>query len=103
MKDAYITTTVVFDIELDENGYEIEGDEYLLIERLWVPSDKRGSGVGSDLINDAKLEADDLGLRLRVAALPFDSDMDIETLVRWYEDRGFSVESTAGDAVVLVY
>ena len=100
---AYITTSVSHDVEVEHDGNEIKGAPYLLIEKIWVPSNQRRMGIGSKLIAEAKLEAKKHGLNLKAAALPFDNGMELAELVEWYESHGFEVENADGHAVTMVY
>ena len=80
-------------------------EEYALIEKIFVPACERGRGMGTELLREAiaEIRAEHGSVVIKLAALPLDRDTDLFQLVAWYEREGFSVDSTAGDAVVMTY
>lgn len=100
--NAYISWDVTEDDIYDDEGDVVGSDEYVLIEKIWVPAEQRGNGVGRKIMVEALEEIEKTGLTCKVAALPFDGGMEMADLVEWYESFGFSVEDASGDAVVMV-
>lgn len=102
---AYQSWSLESDIYISEDGEEVRGEEYALIEKIFVPACERGRGVGTALLREAiaEIRAEHGGIVIKLAALPLDRDTDLFQLVAWYEREGFSVESTAGDAVAMAY
>lgn len=100
--DAYISWDVTEDDIYDAEGSVVGADEYVLIEKIWVPTEQRGNGLGRKMLVEALEEIEKTGLTCKVAALPFDGGMEMAVLVEWYESFGFSVEDASGDAVIMV-
>ena len=78
---------------IDTNGghlvYLVKDDKIVLYH-IEVDTDQRGSGVGSYLLDKLKKVSDDSGMPIELFAIPIkDSQMDVEELIKWYEDRGF--------------
>lgn len=93
--DAYISWDITSDSSFDAEGNETHGADYALIEKVWVPVEMRGQGLGKKLIADAiaEIRAIHGDITIRLAALPFGEDpMDIDDLVAYYERMGFSVD-----------
>jgi len=72
-----------------------EGEDSLWIEELWIPSDMRGRGLGSEILGQADEVATSLGRsKLAVWAVPLDDGDDDEEakarLVNWYIRNGFT-------------
>lgn len=102
---AYQSWSLESDLYINEEGDEVCGEEYALIEKIFVPAHERGRGVGTELLREAiaEIRAAHGGVAIKLAALPLDRDTELLQLVAWYEREGFSVESLAGDAVVMTY
>lgn len=62
----------------------------IILQHIEVDSDKRGSGVGTELLDKIKKISDDSGMPIKLFAMPIkDNEMSQEDLIDWYEDRGF--------------
>jgi GNAT superfamily N-acetyltransferase len=102
---AYIGWDLNQEELFDEDGNEYAGEEYALIEKIFVPVEDRGQGVGAKLLAEAieEIRAAHGSITIKLAALPFgEGAMDMVDLVAYYERCGFEVESTEGHAVVMV-
>ena len=102
--DAYVSWDVNEDPVFDDEGEEVGSEEYVLIEKLFVPSHQRRQGVARKLLREAIAEAKQQypTLPIKVAALPFgDDQIDMVDLVAFYESEGFSVTNTDGHAVIM--
>ncbi|ENE6639054.1 GNAT family N-acetyltransferase [Salmonella enterica] len=70
----------------------IDGQEYWLIAKVFVPLEKRGNGIARKLMSNAiiemKAERPDLSIKLWCESQ--DSDTDDELLSAFYESFGFS-------------
>jgi len=92
---SYVSYSKTNDPSFDEDGYETPGEDYVLIDKVFVPKDKRGQGTGKKIIKQAIHEimnSEDKNLDIRLSADPFDGGMDQEKLVKFYEKLGFSVD-----------
>lgn len=102
--DAYVSWDVNEDPVFDDEGEEVGSEEYVLIEKLFVPSHQRRLGVARKLLREAIAEAKQQypTLPIKVAALPFgDDQIDMADLVAFYESEGFSVSNCDGHAVIM--
>ena len=101
--EAYISWNIDQEIKIDEDGDETEGDEYVLIEKIWIPVAERGKGKGSEMLKQALEEIREQHpcKVIKVAALPFDDGMEMEELCKWYEKFGFMVDNCDGHAVIM--
>lgn len=101
---AYQSWSIEREFFLDEDGEECYGEEYALIDKIFVPAGERGHGVGTALLREAiaEIRAEHGGICIKLAALPCERGIDMQQLVEWYEREGFSVEDTSGEAVVMV-
>lgn len=90
------------EIDFDEEGYEVEGEQYVLIEKLFVPAENRGNGIARSLLREAISHARATYPRMviRLVAEPLDADTDMDRLVAFYESEGFDVIE-AGEIVVM--
>ena len=100
---AYVSWDIETEVLFDEDGCEYDGDQYVLIEKIWVPESERGQGKGRKMLEQA---IDDIRtqhgkITIKIAALPFDSGMEMDDLVAFYESVGFDVEDTSGHAVIM--
>jgi GNAT superfamily N-acetyltransferase len=74
--------------ELRTKKSKILGDrKYLFIAYLEVPKAKRGTGVGSKVLNSLCDFADCRGYPMSM--VPFHKDSDLEALVKFYKKFGF--------------
>jgi GNAT superfamily N-acetyltransferase len=102
---SYVSWVINNDPVFDEEGNETAGEDYALIEKIFVPKESRGRGAGRALLRNAlrEITAAHPGMDIKLAALPFDDGMDMEDLVSFYESEGFDVDNTDGDAVVMKF
>ena len=102
--DAYVSWDLNEDLVFDSEGEEIGSEEYVLIEKLFVPPHQRRQGVARKLLREAIAEVRQQyhDLPIKIAALPFgDDQIDMDDLVAFYESEGFSVTNTDGHAVIM--
>ena len=102
--DAYVSWDLNEDLVFDSEGEEIGSEEYVLIEKLFVPPHQRRQGIARKLLREAIAEARQQyhDLPIKVAALPFgDERIEMADLVAFYESEGFSVLDCAGHAVIM--
>jgi predicted GNAT family N-acyltransferase len=100
---AYVTWSLDNEIEFTADGDEVTGEEYVLIEKVYVPVAERGNGAGRAALRNAiaEIEIAHPGMTIRLSALPQEGCMDVADLVAFYESEGFGVESCDGPAVVM--
>lgn len=102
--EAFISWGLTEDPLFNGEGEEIGSEEYVLIEKLFVPPHQRRQGIARKLLREAIAEAKQQypTLPIKVAALPFgDDQIDMSELVAFYESEGFSVSDCAGHAVIM--
>ena len=102
--DAYVSWSLNEDPVFDDEVNEIGADEYVLIEKIYVPAHQRRQGLARKMLRDAIAEAKRQypTLSIKVAALPFgDDQIDMSDLVAFYESEGFSVSNCDGHAVIM--
>ena len=102
--EAYVSWGLTEDPVFDSEGEEIGSEEYVLIEKLFVPSHQRRQGIARKLLREAIAEARQQypTLSIKVAALPFgDDQIDMAELVAFYESEGFLVSNCDGHAVIM--
>ena len=102
-KEAYVSWDLETEVLFDEDGCEYDGEQYAMIEKIWVPESDRGQGKGRKMLESAiaDIKAEHGKITIKIAALPFDNGMDMEDLVAFYESVGFDVEDTSGHAVIM--
>lgn len=104
---AFVSWDFQEDPIFDSEGEEVGSEEYVLIEKVFVPSEQRGKGIARKLLMGAIAEAKNAHqkLSIKIAALPFDEEsgnaLDMVDLVSFYESVGFDVEGDAGSAIVM--
>ena len=100
---AYVSWDLETEVLFDEDGFEYDGDDYALIEKIWVPESDRGQGKGRKMLESAieEIRAQHGKITIKIAALPFDNGMEMNDLVSFYESVGFDVEDTSGHAVIM--
>ena len=100
---AYVSWNLETEVLFDEDGCEYDGEEYALIEKIWVPAEDRGQGKGREMLENAinDIRTQHGKIIIKIAALPFDDGMDMDDLVSFYESVGFDVEDTSGHAVIM--
>lgn len=100
--NAFCAYRIGTEIHFDEDGYEVEGDPYVLIEKLFVPAENRGNGIARRLLREAvaHARATHPGMAIRLVAEPLDASTDMARLVDFYESEGFDVIE-AGEIVVM--
>ena len=102
--DAYVSWSLNEDPVFDDEGEEVGSEEYVLIEKLFVPSHQRRQGIARKLLREAIAEAKQQypTLSIKIAALPFgDDQIDMSDLVTFYESEGFAVMDCRGHAVIM--
>ena len=103
-QQAYVSWDLNEDPILDEEGNEVGAEEYVLIEKIYVPAEQRRQGLARKMLREALKEAKEkhAGLTIKIAALPFDGDaIEMDDLVAFCESEGFEVENTDGHAVIM--
>ena len=102
--EAYVSWGLTEEPLFDGDGEEIGYKEYVLIEKIFVPSHQRRQGIARKLLREAIAEAKQEyhNLPVKIAALPFgDDQIDMTDLVAFYESEGFSVSDCNGHAVIM--
>ena len=102
--ESFISWGLTEDPLFNGDGEEVGSEEYVLIEKLFVPSHQRRQGIARKLLREAIAEARQQypTLPIKIAALPFgDDQIDMADLVAFYESEGFSVSDCAGHAVIM--
>ena len=104
-KHGFVSYGVDVEEKFDDEGEELDGEEYVLIEKIEVDEEMRGKGLGRKYLSESikNIEKEHPGLPIRLAALPDHGTMDMSDLVYFYETEGFDVTNTAGDAVVMEF
>jgi GNAT superfamily N-acetyltransferase len=95
-KGAYISYGKNADPFLDSEGNESYGPEHWLIEKLFVPEEYRGTGVGSAMVKNAihEMIKEDASKPIRLSADPFGKNaMSHQELADWYKKLGFDEET----------
>jgi len=85
---------VYSDIEdIDEDGNEIYGPDYVKIDNLFVNSEVRGQGVARSLMTQAiaQINVDFPGLTIKVVPEPKDTGTDFARLAAFYDSLGLEV------------
>jgi len=102
----YVSWGLQSDPEFDDEGNESTGDEYALIEKIYVPPSQRGNGIARKMLRSAlaEIKQEHPDLPIKIAALPFGEDaIEMEDLVSFYESEGFDVSNTDSDAVIMEF
>lgn len=95
-KGAYVSYGKNADPFIDSEGNESYGPEYWLIEKLFVPEEYRGTGVGSAMVKNAihEMIKEDASKPIRLSADPFGKNaMSHQELADWYKKLGFDEET----------
>ena len=101
--EAYVSWDLETEVLFDEDDCEYDGEQYAIIEKIWVPESDRGQGKGRKMLESAIADIKEKhgNITIKIAALPFDGGMDMADLVAFYESIGFDVEDTSGHAVIM--
>lgn len=79
----------------------------IVIETIEVDLEHRCRGVGSSLISELKMIADELNLPIGLYAYPNDDSVTLEQLISFFEKNGFEVDrrnqSQVSDEVLIWY
>ncbi|KAB0585071.1 MULTISPECIES: GNAT family N-acetyltransferase [Edwardsiella] len=88
----YISYSVNAEEIYDESGDMTFGDDYWLIEKIYVPVEMRGQGVARKMLTEAiaKMQAEHPEYAIRLVCEAQDEDTDQEKLAAFYESVGFS-------------
>lgn len=87
----------------------IDGDEYILIDKIYVNPEYRNQGYGKKLLDEAlaEIKAEHPRTPIKLVAMPDSGpdEIELEDLVKFYEKNGFSVDESAAnmDGVVMDY
>lgn len=91
MKAQFISYSVTSEELYDEEGDVSFGDDYWIIEKIYVPSELRGQGIARKMlvkaIEEMKAEHPEYAIRLVCEAQ--DDETDQELLAKFYESVGF--------------
>ncbi|HBQ8407041.1 TPA: GNAT family N-acetyltransferase [Klebsiella pneumoniae] len=98
MSNEFISYDIDTESLFDEEGNEVEGAEYWLIEKIYVPVEKRGQGIARRMMSDAikAMKAERPGLTIKLWCEAQDDETDSELLASFYESFGF--EATGNGA-----
>ena len=104
----YISWGINSDPEFDAEGNESEGEDFVKIDRMYVPESQRQKGLARAMLRNAlaEIQKEHPGMTIKLSAEPFgknpkDEVIDTEDLVKFYESEGFSVTDTRGDGVIM--
>lgn len=102
---AYVSWGLEADPVIDDEGFATTGDEYVLIEKVFVPEEHRQKGVARRILRNALREIKEAhpDKAIKLAALPDPGTVSMDDLIAFYESEGFEVTGTAGDAVVMEF
>jgi len=95
-KGAYVSYGKNADPIFNSEDKEVYGPEYWLIEKLFVPEEYRGTGVGSAMVKNAihEMIKEDPSKPIRLSADPFgENAMSHQELADWYKKLGFDEET----------
>jgi predicted GNAT family N-acyltransferase len=103
-KKEYVSYELNTDIDFDEDGNEIESEEYVLISRVYVPEEKRGQGVARKIMTEALAEIakEHPSKTIKIAAYPLEETTDLDRLVDFYESLGFEVSDSTGNCHAVI-
>ena len=89
---AFCSWDIESEVTYDEEGTEVYGDDYALINKVYVPESERGNGLGRKLMLDAieEIKAAHPGVSIRLWCEAQDDETDTEKLAGFYESLGFS-------------
>lgn len=82
----------VADLVMLDNGQ-------MLMTRINVPSAHRGKGVGSRLLGEVTLKADEARCTVVLEVSP-SGDMNRDDLISWFSRNGFSVVDGTGNTMI---
>lgn len=99
---GYVSFSENSDSFLDEEGNEIEGEKYLLIDLVFVKPEFRGKGIARELLENTIEELKKQNMQIKIVALPKEKDIDQERLVSFYESVGFSISEEQGCSGVIM-
>ncbi|NUL35080.1 GNAT family N-acetyltransferase [Kosakonia sacchari] len=91
MTTQFISYNTDTETLFDEEGYEYEGAEYWLINKIFVPSELRGQGIARQMMEEAiaEMRAERPELTIKLWCEPQDAETDGEKLAAFYESFGF--------------
>jgi GNAT superfamily N-acetyltransferase len=103
MSESYVSWGIDEEPIYDEEGEEIDAEEYARIDLVYVAPEERGQGRALPLLSQAieEIRSARPGLPIRLVVLPKEEGIEIEGLVRLYERAGFEVTGTAGDTIIM--
>lgn len=87
----YLSWDVTSDPHFTEEGDEIAGDPYALIEKVYVHPEDRNKGIATKLMRNAMEEIKNKhpNMPVKLTPIPLDKDTDIERLTDFYKKFGF--------------
>jgi ribosomal protein S18 acetylase RimI-like enzyme len=87
IEQGYIDWDVYADEELDDEGYEVEGEEYIKIDNLFVKPEYRGQGFARKLLTQAieMIQKQAPGLEVKIVPEPKDDQTTFTRLAAFYE------------------
>lgn len=87
----HVSWDLTSDSHFDEEGYEMPGNPYVLIEKVYTHPDDRNKGVATRLMSDAmkEIESKHPNMPIKLSPIPLDKDTDIERLADFYKKFGF--------------
>ena len=105
-KYGYVSWDVNSDYSFDEEGNEIPGEPYALIERTEVYPQYRRKGYGKQLVRDAirEIQTEKPGMEIKLFPEAFDvgdTGLDDEQLWKWYESLGFAADESSEIGVMI--
>ena len=91
MSANYVSYSVQQEEIYDEEGEVSYGDDYWLIEKVYVATEMRGQGIARKMMIEAiaEMRAERPELMIRLVCEAQDKDTDQEMLAGFYESLGF--------------
>ena len=88
---AYVSYDINCEEIYDEEGEVSYGDDYWLINNVFVEPAFRGQGVARKMMVEAiaEMKAERPELKIKLVAIPQGDETDIELLCAFYESLGF--------------
>ena len=91
MNAQFISYSVTCEEIYDEDGEVSYGDDYWIIEKIYVPSELRGQGIARKMLLQAieEMKAEHPEYAIRLVCEAQDDETDQELLAKFYESVGF--------------
>jgi hypothetical protein len=103
-----VSWSVANETYFDDEGDEVDGPEFVLIEKVFVPEGSRKKGVGRAILREAlrEIQENHPDLEVKLSAYPLGvgkKAIGLSDLVAFYESEGFVAGESPGDAVEMSF